>query len=370
VTSPATGSHSAVPTASSPRLEIYLFDCGHGDTILVKLPDDRWGMIDCYLPKGSVRNRFLAFLAAKNIHTFEFVFQTHPHYDHFHGMEAVLEGLISKGQKIRRYYDHGLNAQIVAHLMNGNPGTPEYVALHKRLEEWADNGSIERWVPLTAERYPVEIPVGGCLINFVPLAPLPDDHRRIVTSDLRKLTAKPTAVAAANALSLVVALTASAGAESFNALLGADAEVDSLAKSLSCWQNHCARYSCRQTFDVIKVPHHGSKHSHHSPVCGTKPAGIAAVAAISAGTREALPDRKVIEAYLNADWTVMCTTTRNRPVSATSLPMTLSSRAAPPIAPPTQTVEFTWEPVLGLGIAPPSSYITTTDLPNYATAKK
>jgi len=94
---------------------------------------------------------------------------------------------------------------------------------------------------------------------------------------------------------------------------------------------------------------------------GPKPARI---------SQDAVIWERSVEAYLNADWTVMCTTTRNRPVSATSLPMTLSSRAAPPIAPPTQTVEFTWEPVLGLGIAPPSSYITTTDLPNYATAKK
>ena len=191
---PATGSPSPAPSSSSPRLDIYLFDCGHGDTILIRLPDGRWGMVDCFLPEqGGVRDRFFAFVRDNRIPTFEFIFQTHPDYDHFHGMEAVIEYFVTLGQKIGNYYDAGLTAMWVGHLLYRSPARTEYLRLQERLEQWTERGDIKKWSPLGAERYPIRIRGGTDRISFVPLAPDPSDQRKITSGDLRRLAVHPSA---------------------------------------------------------------------------------------------------------------------------------------------------------------------------------
>ena len=92
-TSARAGSHSAAPPHSEqPTIEIHLFHCGHGDTIVIRLPDGRWGLIDCYLPEQyGIRDRFFDFLDRRKVKTFDFIIQSHPDYDHYHGMQAVIE---------------------------------------------------------------------------------------------------------------------------------------------------------------------------------------------------------------------------------------------------------------------------------------
>jgi hypothetical protein len=173
----------------SPSVEIYLFRCGHGDTILVRLPDERWGLIDCFLPdRFSVRRKFFEFLNEKNIKTLEFIFQTHPDYDHYHGMQTVIEYFLGRGEKIGYYIDTGLNARRTRDLLHNRPGLAEYEVLQEKLEEWDEAGHL-MWRDLDAERIPF-IPTGyRDQIEFIPIGPDPREKRRILTADLRSTTA-------------------------------------------------------------------------------------------------------------------------------------------------------------------------------------
>ena len=76
------------------RVEVHLFACGHGDTILVGLPGPKWLLIDCYLPKhNGVYDNFLRFLEKKGISRLDWVILTHPDEDHFLGMKDLLAAL-------------------------------------------------------------------------------------------------------------------------------------------------------------------------------------------------------------------------------------------------------------------------------------
>lgn len=72
-------------------LELYFFNVGHGDSIAIKFPNDEWGVIDCTLCDGQSEPNVLRFLKRNNVKHLKFVCVTHPHIDHFLGMERIVE---------------------------------------------------------------------------------------------------------------------------------------------------------------------------------------------------------------------------------------------------------------------------------------
>ena len=52
-------------SSETPTVELHLFQCGHGDTLLLRLPGPQWALVDCYLPKSNGRfDKFIAYLDA------------------------------------------------------------------------------------------------------------------------------------------------------------------------------------------------------------------------------------------------------------------------------------------------------------------
>jgi beta-lactamase superfamily II metal-dependent hydrolase len=370
VTNPATESRSQNQPNSELRLDVYLFNCGHGDTILVRLPDGRWGMVDCYLPEtGGVRDRFFQFVQRNKIKTLEFVFQTHPHEDHFHGMEAVLDFFVDSSQLIGAYYDTGLNDRFARSLLYKSPMRGEYFLLQDKLRQLYVGKKLLKWEAMAAGHSPVGTGRSGMeRIEFLPVGPDSADQRLITCDGLRRLADNPNARTAANALSLIIAMSAKQGDQAFNMLLGADAEVAALEKAFQFWSIHCTANHRPAAFNTIKVPHHGSGHSHHPQICAKRASSTPVVAAISAGVREALPDRNVLAAYLAAGWDVVSTTTHGPP--ATQLPMQLADRSSSVQGPRTHLIQITWQPGYGLTVIPLEASIRTENLPSYETAKR
>ena len=63
---------------------------------------------------------------------------------------------------------------------------------------------------------------------------------------------------------------------------------------------------------MVKVAHHGSLDSHRgSTVCRCHKTQGECVAAISTGDFDVLPDREVLQDFLDNDWTVILTTKRD-----------------------------------------------------------
>lgn len=77
-------------------LEIHVLGSSIGESIVLKLPDGKWGVIDCYASslKDASTNSTLSFLRERGVSELEFLCLTHPHDDHFRGMSQILQQMI------------------------------------------------------------------------------------------------------------------------------------------------------------------------------------------------------------------------------------------------------------------------------------
>lgn len=355
------------------HLELYLFACGHGDTLLIRLPDDRWVLVDCYLPESTgVRKRFFDFVETKGIDRLAAVFQTHPDYDHFLGMHAVLTHFIEKkGKTIGVYADSGLNVQQIKSLLKRRkrPGRRAYDRLVASLEVWDKDKKLD-WRELDAERPPFSPKGFSDRIEFIPIAPDPKVKRRLTEACIEKLGNSPETTLEANELSLVLALAVSDQAAKFNVLLAADADMENIKRAMRLWQSHADERKINRCFNAVKVPHHGSINNHCAELCshGPHPQGVAKVAAISAGERTAIPDRHVVEEYLNDGWTVMITTIRKNRQKSRAGDLHFKPVTSPSFQ--ENTVELLWESDGTFKYHPPSAVVKKSDASAYREAKE
>jgi hypothetical protein len=89
--------------AAPPRpLEIHVLNGGYGESIVVHLPDDTWGVVDVYTADldDPHNNPTVQFLEAQGVTELEFLCLTHPHADHFRGMSHLLQ----RFKKIRYFW--------------------------------------------------------------------------------------------------------------------------------------------------------------------------------------------------------------------------------------------------------------------------
>lgn len=86
------------------NLEVYVFDVGHGDNLLLKLPNGAWGLIDFFFTEPQTEPPSLTFL--RNINKNEkiiidFVHISHYHADHTKGFDSFFNWLNSPDNKER-----------------------------------------------------------------------------------------------------------------------------------------------------------------------------------------------------------------------------------------------------------------------------
>jgi hypothetical protein len=181
--------------------------CGQGDTILIRLPDNRWVLVDCYLPRQSgIHDRFFAFVEEKQIKHLAMIVQTHPDFDHFHGMSQVLEYFSTQDRKLDSYFDSGIGPKVVKALLKGDYRADEYSALQSQVEDLARAGKLKKWHHLDAERPPLLSPVNCAGIGLVPIGPNATKRQILIQKALRRLADNPEAVVEANELSIVLGL--------------------------------------------------------------------------------------------------------------------------------------------------------------------
>ncbi len=76
-------------------LEIHVLGAGVGESIVIRLPTGRWGVVDCYSSSAlePSLNATLEFLKKNDVGELEFICLTHPHDDHYRGMSHLLDEL-------------------------------------------------------------------------------------------------------------------------------------------------------------------------------------------------------------------------------------------------------------------------------------
>jgi len=82
-------------TNSRPQLEIHVFNAGVGESIVLRMPNGRWGVVDSYAVSidDPGTNPALSFLRQHGIDSLDFLCLTHAHADHFRGMKQILESM-------------------------------------------------------------------------------------------------------------------------------------------------------------------------------------------------------------------------------------------------------------------------------------
>ncbi len=74
-------------------LEVHLLGGSKGESVVIKLPDDQWGVVDCYTDAVAEpdKNPTIQFLRSRSVEKLLFVCLTHAHDDHFLGMAKLIE---------------------------------------------------------------------------------------------------------------------------------------------------------------------------------------------------------------------------------------------------------------------------------------
>ena len=80
-------------TTKAPSLEVHILGAGKGESIILKLPNDQWGVVDCYASSSSdpATNPTIKFLRNQGVKRLQFVCLSHPHDDHFLGMTKLID---------------------------------------------------------------------------------------------------------------------------------------------------------------------------------------------------------------------------------------------------------------------------------------
>lgn len=88
---------------AGPGLNIYFLNVGQGDAIYIELPGGKNALIDGG-PSGSATGALAKFLSARNVTAIDHVVLTHPHSDHYNGLNYVLANI-----KVDNFYDTRLD---------------------------------------------------------------------------------------------------------------------------------------------------------------------------------------------------------------------------------------------------------------------
>lgn len=359
---------SGTPTPSNQAfLELYVFACGHGDTVLLKFPGEKWGLVDCHLPVADgTRAKFFKFVEDNRIVRLEFIVQTHPDTDHFLGMTEVLEFFTVTPRSIGAYLDGGFVPKDIVELVLGrdNPFSRQYQVLQETITR-LDNTKLLSYRRLDSQSLPVVQPKGfEGRIAIVVVSPSPSRQRAILRRDATRLGRNRKHRSDTNGLSLVLVLSARDLASEFVALLPADAGDAQIKESYESWSQKPDRLSVSTELDFVKVPHHGSIHSHCKFICedwGKKQS--LKLAAISAGDRPNLPHRNVIETYAKNGWEVGSTTTRHGGKRKQSPIHLRAGRSVPSVK--RHTIRVEWNSSIGMSWGPIAAKIESSDLLNY-----
>lgn len=96
------------PKKAAAKLQLFFFGPGVGESIVVKLPCGRWGVVDCY--QSRLVGGTLQFLKEQKVSRLAFFCITHPHEDHFLGANVLLKSYAGKIDEVWRYPDFEDNA--------------------------------------------------------------------------------------------------------------------------------------------------------------------------------------------------------------------------------------------------------------------
>jgi hypothetical protein len=281
---------------------IHVFGGRKGETIVLRLPDGHWGIVDCYASSLSdpTTNPAYVLLKKEGVQSLAFLCLTHPHDDHYRGMSQLLDHFPVKAfwsfcdtfpddfQLIVRYFEAELNDL---------GGSPEIRFKADKLRGIFEGIVGTGRVPISAARsnqqlYPVPTGIGDPL-EIRAIAPTHHVAREYVRSLLRflrgrarnDLSVRPFPHHHHNAVS--IALLVSYGRARI--ILGGDVEETG-------WRAVLAEFTPEfLAAGVVKVSHHGSTTGYCEGLWSRMGVGKRSLAVLTPYSRHRLPEVAALE---------------------------------------------------------------------------
>ncbi len=282
------------------RLGLHVINAGYGESIVLELPGDRWGVVDCYASKLDKPdlNPTLIFLRERSVQELEFVALTHPRADHYHGLKDLLEHVRVKAF----WWFGGVSSSDLARLVNGLR-VEAFEAKDRRRQYSARY--LDRTFRTMIQQRKAGTLMGTQMADFKPLYPLPfggaaedvrihalaphTDTGQRYQEELHKcfqdeqLQAK---LPEMNQNQISAALLVEYGATRL--ILGGDVESES-------WEEVLTRVDpSRLKAHAVKVSHHGSRNGYCPTLWPTFCARGQTVAIVTPSHPHALPNENAI----------------------------------------------------------------------------
>ena len=246
------------------EIEITLFGPSYGESVILKLPNVGWFVIDsCRFTSDNLTiNPALEYLKSQNVESLKAVILTHPHEDHYLGLAEIIREYKGRIGFICKYAADGLLAyktyvtqQHIAKIRNIN----EFVDVVKAFKEAEDEGA---WPKRLGELTPIidEPSKGIKLISLTPSSKSIDRYTEHLNEGIAQIGEAVFAIKDKTHNLIASAIWISIG--SVRIILGSDLEKG--GKGTTGWSGVLANPGKPDlSVNSIKVSHHGSSGAFH-----------------------------------------------------------------------------------------------------------
>lgn len=356
-----------------------VFSCGHGDTLLLHLPGEKWALIDCNLRPHTTRDKLFSTFQERSVNHLDLLCLSHPDSDHYWGMADVLQHFSSGGRSLGLVcippMDLPSAAKLIRARRTGSEHT-EFVRFVRALHDLVQSNPPGCQVcHVTDHTRDFSSQSGTTSSRLIPLAPNATLHFSAVMSSIEHFAKRKhgdVPEGQTNAISVVWALVVENRGDAGGStvlLLSGDLTREGWPWALEAWSLRASEYDLAESFSLIKVPHHGSYSSHHDGIIDFFPKAGDCFSVISVGKQfRALPDQRVLRAYLDAGSRVASTFKRAATKPARLISVLDTERR--------HVVEGTCQDILvdyaetdgSIQVSPSSAFIGHADLPLYSAA--
>lgn len=308
-------------------LGIHVLGGVQGESVVVSMPGDRWGVVDCYTSRldSPELNPTVHFLRANSVSKLEFLCLTHPHDDHYRGMTHVLDAFpvdcfwqfpVLPHPVMRQLIDHDLWDAEESQDRERQETAQELVNIFGRVNALGKSKKIRReLLNIGQQMYDSD----G--VRIVAVAPSGDQTFRYVDRLCKCFNPDGTVkerlqISAHNMIS--AALVVEFGATRI--LLGGDVETNG-------WQDSLSRFGEYLAVHAAKVSHHGSTNGYCEGLWSALSRRGKPISVIAPFRRFGLPKRAALEHIAAHSQKVL--TTSMAGIRDSELPIPLS-----PLAPP------------------------------------
>jgi competence protein ComEC len=284
-------------------VKISFKNVGQGDSIVLEWQSkgqERCGIIDCNRYKGG--NPVIEHLKRNQVKELTFVFLTHPHGDHFSGMNELLDYCDTNNVQIRRFV-HTLRSdpRLIRSLNFANLKTEDSKQLHALLKQLQDLYHRKVIVEMGNAEVDWSIQLNPTLTirNLSPSEHIIHSYlaqvQHLQSIDLARCSRL------ANLLSAILCIDSVDGTK---ALLTSDAEVVAFEHLM---ERHAELFDGQLV--LAQIPHHGSLENHKEEFWGSFEKEVGCPAVVSSGENRKYehPDLAVIQAFEALNFSVSAT---------------------------------------------------------------